>query len=82
MPNIDVASLEGQPVVVTGGSRGIGRATAAAFAREGATLVLAASSAAHLADAAAALRSSSGAEPTICARDLRSRSNGKGSFKL
>ena len=39
-------------VVVTGGSRGIGKAIGAAFAREGAQVVLAASNATNL-DAAA-----------------------------
>ena len=61
----------GKIVVVTGGSRGIGRSTAEAFAREGATLVLAASSAANLAAAAAAIKQNGASEPLTCAGDLR-----------
>jgi 3-oxoacyl-[acyl-carrier protein] reductase len=50
-----MAEFRGQVVVVTGGSRGIGRAIAAGFARQGAQTVLAASSAANLAAAAQAI---------------------------
>jgi NAD(P)-dependent dehydrogenase (short-subunit alcohol dehydrogenase family) len=61
----------GKVVVITGGSRGIGRGIAEAFAREGATLVLAASSAENLAAAADAIKKSGAAEPLTCAGDLR-----------
>ena len=57
-------------VVVSGGSRGIGRAIAASFAREGAQTVLAASSQANL-DAAAAAIGNSGPKPLTFAGDLK-----------
>jgi len=72
-----VGEFDGKVVVVTGGSRGIGRAIAAGFARQGAQTVLAASSAANLAAAAQAIAGTaeggrSGAlQPATVAADLR-----------
>src|SRR5437879_13769372 len=60
----------GKIVVVSGGSRGIGRGIALAFAREGAQTVLAASSAENLAAAAKAV-AAVGPEPLTIAGDLR-----------
>jgi len=57
-------------VVVTGGSRGIGKSIAMSFAREGAQTVLAASSQANL-DAAAAAIGNSGPKPLTFAGDLK-----------
>jgi 3-oxoacyl-[acyl-carrier protein] reductase len=58
-------------VVITGGSRGIGKAIAVAFAREGAQTVLAASSAANLEVAAKAIKEAGGLTPLTVAADLR-----------
>lgn len=61
----------GKIVVVAGGSRGIGRAVAAGFAREGAQTVLAAMSEANLAAAAAAIAKAGATTPLTIAADLR-----------
>jgi NAD(P)-dependent dehydrogenase (short-subunit alcohol dehydrogenase family) len=59
-------------IVVSGGSRGIGRGIATAFARQGARTVLVASSAERLAAAASAVADAGGTVPPLtCAADLR-----------
>lgn len=57
--------LDGKVAIVTGGSRGVGRAIAIALAGEGASLVLAARSQAKLDEAAEQVRKSGGRAETI-----------------
>ena len=63
--------FDGKIVVVSGGSRGIGRAIAKAFAAEGAQVVLAANSEANLKKTADEIAAAGGKKPDFVAGDLR-----------
>src|SRR6266851_9324708 len=62
--------LEGKMAIVTGASRGVGRAIALRLAQDGATLVLAARTESDLAKVASEIKSTGG-RATIVAGDLR-----------
>ena len=72
--------FKGKIVVISGGSRGIGRGIALAFAREGAQTVLASSSEANLTAAAKAI-AAEGPEPLTVAGDLRTLEASERLFK-
>lgn len=69
----DMDRLSGKVAVVTGGSKGIGRAIAAALAAEGAGLVIAARTESELREAADAISAESGSRVEINPGDLRTR---------
>jgi len=73
--------FQGKVVVITGGSRGIGRAIGVAFGREGAQCVLAAANAANLAEAAKLIVKAGGPEPLTVTGDLRTLAGCEALFK-
>jgi len=74
--------FDGKVVVISGGSRGIGRGIATAFAQEGARTVLAASSLPNLEAAATAIGRLATFRPDICAADLRREDGCEQVFRL
>lgn len=67
-------SLKNKTVLITGATSGIGRATAFAFARQGAHLIIAARRSQLLQDVAEAIRKSSGVPVLAMTLDVRDRS--------
>ncbi len=63
-------TFEGKVVFVTGASRGIGAATAQAFAEAGAKLILNASDVAHLANTAENVKSTGACDPVLLGYDV------------
>jgi len=72
--------FEGKLVVVSGGSRGIGRGIGCAFAQQGAMVVLIASSETNLDEASEIIARKTGQIPEVCATDLRSHSGCERAF--
>jgi len=77
-----VDEFSGKIVVVSGGSRGIGRGIAAAFAARGAQTVLVASSQANLDAAVEAIAGHAALRPVACAADLRVASGCNQVFRM
>jgi 3-oxoacyl-[acyl-carrier protein] reductase len=65
--------LAGKTVLVTAGSKGLGKASAIEFAREGADVVIASRNADHLSQAKADIESASGREALTVVADVGSR---------
>jgi NAD(P)-dependent dehydrogenase (short-subunit alcohol dehydrogenase family) len=73
--------FQGRVVVVTGGSRGIGRQIAAEFAREGAQTVIVSSSEKNLASASKTVAASGGPAPLSIAVNLKTLDGCEAAFK-